>query len=87
MHLQGTLLDKALATGLAAEGAFTGMCPLMALQSVRLVEAFAAGFAPERLFSCVYAQVALKVPLYGKAFVAVLAVKCPLSRVNHLMHF
>lgn len=63
------------------------MCPLMAFQSVSLVEAFATSFTPEWLFSRVNAQVALQVTLYCKAFVAVLAVKRPLSCVDHLMHF
>lgn len=87
VHLQGTLLCETFATGLAAEGTLTRVYPLMAFQGVGLVEALATSLAPERLFPCVYAQVALQVTLYCEAFVAVLAVIGPLSRVDHLMHF
>lgn len=87
MHLQGTLLDETLATGLTAEGTLACVYPLMAFQSVGLVEAFATRLAPERLLPRVYAQVALQVTLYCEAFVAVLAVIGPLSCVDHLMHF
>lgn len=59
MHLQGTLLDETFSTGLTAEGTLTSVYPLMAFQSVGLVEALATGVAPERLFPCVYAQVSL----------------------------
>lgn len=86
MHLQGTLLDEALATSLAAEGTLTGVYPLVALQSVGLVEAFAAGLTPEGLFARVYAQVPLQVPLYRETLVAVLAVVGPLAGVDHLVH-
>lgn len=87
MNLQGALLDERFATGVAAEGTLTGVCPLMVFQRVRLVEAFATSFTPERLFPRVYAQVALQVTLYRKAFVAVLAVVCPLFCVDNLVHF
>lgn len=87
MHLQGTLLDETLATGLTAEGTLACVYPLMAFQSVGLVEAFTTRLAPERLLPRVYAQVALQVTLYCEAFAAVLAVIGPLSCVDHLMHF
>lgn len=87
MNLQGALLDETFATGVAAEGTLAGVRPLMVFQRVRLVEAFATSFTPERLFPRVYAQVALQVALYRKAFVAVLAAVRPLFCVDHLVHF
>ena len=86
MHLQGALLDEALAAGVAAEGPLPGVDPLVAFQSVGLVEAFAASVAPERLLPRVYAQVSLQVTLYCEALVAVLAYVGPLPCVDHLVH-
>lgn len=87
MNLQGALLDETFATGVAAEGTLTGVRPLMVFQRVRLVEAFATSFTPERLFPCVYAQVALQVTFDREAFVAVLAGVRPVFRVDYLVHF
>lgn len=63
------------------------MRPLVAFQSIRLVEAFATSVTSERLFPRVYAQVTLQVSVYGKAFLAVLARIRPFSCVDFLVHF
>lgn len=80
-------MDKAFAAGLAAKRPLAGVRPLVALQRVRLVEAFAASVTSERLLPRVYAQVTLQVSVDGKAFVAVLARVRPFSGVDLLVHF
>lgn len=80
-------MDEAFAAGVAAKRPLPGVCALVALQRVRLVEAFATSVTSERLLPRVYAQVTLQVSVDGKAFVAVLARVRPFSGVDLLVHF
>lgn len=61
VHLQGPPLDEAHAAGVAAEGSLAGVCALVVLQGVALVEALPTELTTERLLPRVYADVALQV--------------------------